>query len=121
MWSATSCWYILTLARPEDFFGSETWEAARFGNPLEALAFIELVPMFPQLLVTDRLVPGLAGDQLSELAQKIRPHMPVNMRSQALDGLVSDAVDASLPEPTHHEVLHAIFAGLDFRKGRSRP
>jgi CheY-like chemotaxis protein len=111
----------LALARLEAFFGTEQWEVAGFGNPLEALAFLEQAPMFPQLLVTDRLMPGMDGDQLAERAKKIRPDLPVIMCSHALDGPVSVAVDASLPKPADHEVLKVILAGLDFRTGRSRP
>lgn len=110
----------LALARLEAFFGAEQWEVAGFGKPLEAWAFMEQAPMFPQLLVTDRIMPGMTGDQLAERAKKIRPDLPVIMCSLALDGLVSEAVDASLPKPADHEVLKAILAGLDFRTGRSR-
>lgn len=111
----------LVLADLEAFFGAEQWEVARFGNPLEALAFMEQAPMFAQLLVTDRLMPGMPGDQLAERAKKMRPDLPVIMCSHALDGLVSAAVDAALPKPADHKVLKAILAGLDFRAGRSRP
>lgn len=111
----------LVLADLEVFFRAEQWEVASFGNPLEALAFMEQAPLFPQLLVTDRLMPGMAGDQLAERAKKIRPDLPVIMCSHALDGRLSDAVDASLPKPPDHEVLKVILAGLDFRAGRSRP
>ena len=107
----------LALANLEAFFADRQWEAATFVDPLEALAFLERAPRFPQLLVTDRRMPRMSGDELAERAKRIRSDLPVIMCSSALDASVSDAVDKTLAKPADHEHLQAALAALNLGPG----
>lgn len=107
----------MMLAFLGTLFAQGRWEVASFVDPLEALAFLERAPRFAQLLVTDRRMPGMSGDELAIRVKQIRSDLPVVMCSNALDGSVPDAVDATLAKPPNAERLQAALAGLKLVTG----
>jgi len=80
-------------------FETLDWEVAAFLEPTEALAFLEAAPKFPDLLVTDRRMPKIDGDEIARRAKAIRNDLPVLMCSGAIDATVSDCVDFVLSKP----------------------
>ena len=107
----------MVLASLGRLFADGRWEVASFVDPFEALAFLEQAPRFAQLLVTDRRMPGISGDELAMRVKQIRSDLPVVMCSNALDASVSDAVDATLAKPPNAERLQAVLARLKLVTG----
>ncbi|MDI1289533.1 MAG: response regulator [bacterium] len=104
----------MMLAALGTLFAADRWEVASFVDPLEALAFMERAPLFAQLLVTDRRMPGMSGDELAIRVKQIRCDLPVVMCSNALGAAVPDAVDATLAKPPNAERLQAVLTRLRF-------
>ena len=107
----------MMLAFLGTLFADGRWGVASFVDPLEALAFLERAPRFAQLLVTDRRMPGMSGDELAQCVKQIRSDLPVVMCSNALDASVPSAVDATLAKPPNARRLQAVLAGLKLTTG----
>lgn len=107
----------MVLASLGRLFADGRWEVASFVDPFEALAFLEQAPRFAQLLVTDRRMPGMSGDELAMRVKQIRSDLPVVMCSNALDASVPDAVDDTLAKPPNAERLQAVLARLKLGTG----
>ncbi len=107
----------MVLASLGRLFADGRWEVASFVDPFEALAFLEQAPRFAQLLVTDRRMPGMSGDELAIRVKQIRSDLPVVMCSNALDASVPDAVDDTLAKPPNAERLQAVLARLKLVTG----
>ena len=107
----------MMLAFLGTLFAAGRWEVASFVDPLEALAFLERAPRFAQLLVTDRRMPEMSGDELAMRVKQIRSDLPVVMCSNALDASVPDVVDATLAKPCNAERLQAVLARLKLVTG----
>ena len=101
------------LRRLDILFRTLGWEVASFSNPSEALDFLIRAPNFIQLLVTDRSMPEMSGDQLAARAKQIRPDLPIILCSNALKSAIPAEIDATLAKPADAECLQYILARLN--------
>ncbi|RXD07295.1 response regulator [Sphingomonas sp. UV9] len=103
----------IALNRLDRLFRARGWEVASFSDPREALAFLEQAPNFIQLLVTDRSMPEISGDELAVRAKQIRPDLPIILCSNALKSAIPTEIDATLAKPPSGESLQAILVRLN--------
>jgi signal transduction histidine kinase len=55
------------------------YQVAAFDHPEKALAAFAINPSGFDLVITDRTMPGMTGEELSRRLQDIRPHIPIIM------------------------------------------
>jgi PAS domain S-box-containing protein len=86
---------------------------------VEALEIFQVEPSRFDLLMTDRMMPGMSGDRLARECRRLRPDLPVILCSGShgvpgLDDVCSQGMTECLLKPlTLHELAYAIRRALD--------
>ena len=86
---------------------------------VEALEIFQVEPTRFDLLMTDRMMPGMSGDRLAQECRKLRPDLSVILCSGShgvpgLDDVSSQGMTECLLKPlTLHELAYAIRRALD--------
>lgn len=93
------------------------WDPVGFTNPVEALEVFRIAPSAFGLVVTDRRMPQMSGDELVPQLNEVSPSVPVIMSSGALAAPLPAGLAATLKKPISRETL---WATLD-RIGRTAP
>ncbi|MET3762359.1 ATP-binding protein [Sphingomonas sp. UYEF23] len=106
----------IALGRLEVLFQARGWGVVSFSSPGEALDFLVRVPNFVQLLVTDRSMPTMSGDQLAQRVKAVRPDLPIVLCSNALGSAISADIDATLAKPPSDGRLQAILVRLNLTR-----
>ena len=92
---------VVTLLRE---FG---WDAVGFTNPVAALGVFKVAPWAFELIVTDRRMPQMSGDELVLELLDVRADIPVVMSSGALASPLPAGLAATIAKPLSREKLWA--------------
>ena len=89
------------------------WDAVSFNNPLEALSVFKVAPSAFGLIITDRRMPQMSGDDLVPLLRQARPDIPIILSSGALASPLPAGLAGTLPKPVSRETLWATLDRID--------
>lgn len=89
------------------------WDAVSFNNPLEALSVFKVAPSAFGLIITDRRMPQMSGDDLVPLLRQARPDIPIILSSGALASPLPAGLAGTLPKPISRETLWATLDRID--------
>ena len=87
------------------------WDAVCFYDPLEALSVFKVAPSAFGLIITDRRMPQMSGDDLVPQLLEIQPDIPIILSSGALASPLPAGLAGTLPKPVSRETL---WATLDY-------